>query len=271
MIQIFIYVLLAILLLVACFQDFKRREIDHWLNILIFIIGCFIFLTNFLSSKDPSMIYSFLIILLINGLLSFLFYKGKVFGGGDGNLLFALSPLVISSSIQASLMNLGLLILIIFVSGAAYGLIYILITYFKNFSEVNKKIVKRFKVKKILFMIGIPFLLVIFSLIYNRLFYIGLFLLIYIFLFLSAKIIDEDFMKRKIRGSALYEGDILTKDVLFKGKRFLPNKKGLTIKEAEILKNKVEVEIKDGIPFAPSFLIGIIIYILLNFNIIKLF
>ena len=68
-------------------------------------------------------------------------------------------------------------------------------------------------------------------------------------------------MVRVVSGEDLREGDWLNKDIKVKGKIIRADWDGLSLKDIELLKNKKKVEIKEGLPFVPAFLIAFLLYV----------
>jgi hypothetical protein len=215
------------------------------------------------------LIYSFLIILSVNFILSNLLYKGKVFAGGDSDLLLALTPLLAQADILGSLFNLFFFIFLVLISGSIYGIIYIFISYFKNQKKINKEFKRILEFKKLLPFLIFGVLSLLLLLVDISFIYISLMFLIFPFFFIFAKAIENKLMGRDISGSKIYEGDILLRDITVRGKTIKATGKGLTKNQVEFLKNKKKVKIKDGIPFAPAFLLGFILYILIKLGLLS--
>ena len=270
MIPLISIVLIFILILFACIQDFKKREINHWTNILIFVTGLLGLITSFVKDGTSELIYSFLLLLVINFLVTQLFYRIGVMGGGDCDLLLSLTPLLATPSLIQSFTNLGLFIILVLLAGSLYGMIYITALYLKHFKSINNQLKKEITKKKRFFLGAMLFVFTFLSLL-NPLF-IGPSILIILFpsLYFISKILDTQFMTRKINGSELYEKDILTKNIYYHSKHFQRGKP-LSKIDVELLSQKKFIEIKDGIPFAPSFLLAIICYILMSIGLLKLF
>src|SRR3990167_6413488 len=192
-------------LIVATFQDLKRREVDNWLNLILFFTGVSYFLFSYFdegvidvliflivvlfasfilffsdekmevkSSKGKYYLFFFVVIfisLFVMGfliwffgfetssmlivsavamtllfILSNLFFEGRIFGGGDAKLLFALSLFFVGSSFLSTFFNIwffvgGLVILLLgiydfrFLFVGAFLILFILLYVFSKSLE----------------------------------------------------------------------------------------------------------------------------------------
>jgi len=85
----FLFWLFFIGIVVACFQDVRRREIDNWLNLfLVFASLSFVFY-SMIFSGDFDVVFLVGISFAFMFLIMNLFYYGRVFAGG-GMLSFFL-------------------------------------------------------------------------------------------------------------------------------------------------------------------------------------
>ena len=85
-------------------------------------------------------------------------------------------------------------------------------------------------------------------------------LLIFPYLFIYGKAVEETCMVKKISPGRLREGDLLYEGIIVQGKKIKPDWEGLTEKDLKILRTyKGKVLIKDGIPFSPSFFFALIL------------
>jgi hypothetical protein len=197
-------------------------------------------------------------------IISNLFYEGRVFAGGDAKLLFAMTALFITSSFLTTLTNIGIFLLFLMFSGSVYGLIYSLVLYFTKFKKVNKKIKERLSTPFVKFSFLLGIVLIIFSFWNNvfLLFAILAFLLPLLFVF--AKALEGVFMMKTISGKELREGDWLAHDVKVGKGVVKADWDGLSLKSIRLMKNLKKVDIKEGLPFVPAFLIAYISYVFLK-------
>jgi Flp pilus assembly protein protease CpaA len=252
-----LYVTLTILT-IASLQDLKRREIDDWLNLTL-IITTF----SYVIITTPEQTITLFLMTITLAILAYAFYYGRIFAGGDAKLLFALTAILTTTTLQTSLTNLGLYIFSLMIAGALYGTTYLTYTYLKKRKQVNKKFLtiinKKILLTTIILGIGITIPTIIFISGVIGVF-AGLLFSLPILLTL-AKAIEEEAFTKKIPGNKLQEGDWLVHDIKI-GKHFIKKDlvHGLTNKELQLLKKKKSVLIKEGIPFAPAFLIAFLTY-----------
>jgi len=258
----FLFWLFLIGILIATFQDLKRREVDDWLNLfLIFSSFTYLFFVSFYL-KDPSIFFQGTFLLLFLLFIMNVFYYGRVFAGGDAKLLLSMTVLFIGVSFYESLINVGIFVLFLFISGSVYGIFYSSVLYIRNYDKVNKKLKKNFwtKENKFIFILGLIFM---FSgaYFYFILFIIGILIFIFPILLSLSRALEEGCMVRFVKGSELKEGDWLVDEIRI-GKRIVrPSFEGLSKKETSLMKNLKLVKIKEGIPFVPAFLVAYILYI----------
>ena len=258
----FLFWLFLIGILIATFQDLKRREVDDWLNLfLIFSSFTYLFFVSFYL-KDPSIFFQGTFLLLFLLFIMNVFYYGRVFAGGDAKLLLSMTVLFIGVSFYESLINVGIFVLFLFISGSVYGILYSSVLYIRNYDKVNKKLKKNFwtEENKFIFILGLIFM---FSgaYFYFILFIIGILIFIFPILLSLSRALEEGCMVRFVKGSELKEGDWLVDEIRI-GKRIVrPSFEGLSKKETSLMKNLKLVKIKEGIPFVPAFLIAYILYI----------
>jgi len=95
----------------------------------------------------------------------------------------------------------------------------------------------------------------------NSLFIAGILISIYPLLYLFAKTLEEELMIRRKKPSQLQEGDWLSETVKVGNKKIQYSWDGLEKEDIALLKKyKKSVKIKQGLPFAPSFLLAHILY-----------
>ena len=89
-----------------------------------------------------------------------------------------------------------------------------------------------------------------------------IFPLIFIYIYSFVRVVEKISMYKTVKTSNLTEGDWIINDIKVKNKLIYSKKSpGVTKKQIqELIKHKINrVKIKEGIPFVPSFLIGLII------------
>lgn len=255
-----LFVIYLIGCIVAVFQDFKRREIDDWLNLFLFFSGVLFLFSNM---SNVSYVSSFMVFSFFMMIVSLLFYHARVFSGGDAKLLFGLSPIFFTSVFYQSLINLTSFIAFLFLSGAIYGVMFILFFVIADFKNVFRESLK--KIKKIRYVFILFFVIFIFSIFYNFI-YLFIFSFLLFFISIVALSVGNVSLVKKIYASELREGDWLFEKIKFGGKIFDYSWDGLSRNDIRILKkyNK-KISIKDGVPYAPAFMIALILYLFRNF------
>lgn len=244
-------------ILIALFQDFKRREVDVWLNLLILFSGFSYLLFNYESLQ----IIQFAFLLLIMAGVSILFYYSRFFAGGDACLLFAMTPLFVATDFYQSLLYLGIFIVAMIFSGAIYGIFYLGIISAMNYKKIKEKFISNLDN---LFFKVIIFLAVIFlALSYFDLFWLFIsgFILFFVFIFVLAKVLEKNIFTKETSTKNLREGDLIAGSFFIGKKKFQYYWEGLSSKEVKFLnKYDKKVKIKEGLPFVPAFLIALIIF-----------
>lgn len=267
---IFLCFLALIWIIFATVQDLKTREVSNWLNfsLIIFALGFRFFYSLF--SSEWNFLFQGLIGLGIFFVIGNIFYYSRVFAGGDAKLLIALGAILpLSSSFFTNLKILFIFLLFFLVAGAFYGLVYSFVLVGKHFVNFKRSFRERL-VKNRKFMLLFLFLAIIFGVfgfINSLFFYIGFLLFISPYLFVYAKSLEKSCLTKKISPRQLREGDWLVKDIRVGNKVIRASWDGLSLENISLLKRKSKlVEIKEGIPFVPVFLISFIIFTLLFFS-----
>jgi Flp pilus assembly protein protease CpaA len=208
---------------------------------------------------------------LIMFVVSNLFYEGRVFAGGDAKLLFAMSAFFVAASFFGTLVNIGIFLLFLMFSGSVYGLLYSFVLYARDYKKVNREMRKGFGklwVRSAIVLSVVLFVLSYFDLLFLML---GSLLLLLPLLYVFAKGLENVSMIRVVSGNELREGDWLVDDVKVKGKIIRADWDGLSLEDIELLKRKKKVEIKDGLPFVPAFLIAFLGYVFLKGWVVSFF
>lgn len=251
-------------IIIATAQDLKRREVDNWLNYFL-LLGSFsyvFFLVIF--ERNFSLVFISFFVLVIMFALMNLFYYGRVFGGGDAFLLFAMSALFVGTSYIGSAISVGIFVALLMISGSVYGLSYSLYLYGKNFKKVNREMKRYFSKSRNIFffsiLAGIFFFLL--SCFYFIFLFFAVIFILFPFLYVFGRGLENVSMIREISTTKLREGDWLANDERVGNKTVKMNWEGLSMEEIRILRKKKIVKIKEGIPFVPAFLIGFVLYIL---------
>ena len=127
-------------IIVASMMDLKRREVDNWLNLFL-IVGSFVFVGfGAILSGDLDIIFHAGFLFVVMFVVMNLFYEGRVFAGGDAKLLLAMTMFFICSSFYGSIINVGVFLLFLMISGSVYGLVYSLVLWIRDFEKINEEI-----------------------------------------------------------------------------------------------------------------------------------
>lgn len=251
----FIFFVYLVGLIIAVFQDFKRREIDDWLNVFLLFSGILFILVFGVFNLANLGLYIF-----ICAGTSFLLCYAGIFSGGDAKLLFAISPFFYNVFFVSSMINFGTFVLLLFLAGSAYGLLYTLFLFFKNFRKAGKEFVLQIRKKYFIILLVVAFLFLLLGF-YDFVFaYSSVLIFFIVILFCMAFALDKTVLVFKISTKNVGEGDMLINNLRIGARKFLALKK-LTAEQADFLNGKdVMVLIKDGVPYALSFLIAFILY-----------
>jgi prepilin signal peptidase PulO-like enzyme (type II secretory pathway) len=288
MFDLIIVTIVLIALIFASISDIKTKEVPDWLSYGLIIIGITIFIFKSIHENSFSPILNSLLGLMIFFAIGSIMYYSKQWGGGDAKLLMGLGAIL--NQYPEKLLNIFspnlnfyfplILFINIMLFGAMYGLaisIFLMIKKRKEFSKrfriINKK-TKRIR-NTLLILAGI---LIIFNILTTitlqteyLIYFAAIFPLIFFYLLLSIKTIESISMEKIISTSNLVEGDWVNEEIKINGKLiYSPKSLGVNKKQIELIKkHKKKIQIRDGIAFIPSFLIGTIISLILG-NIIYL-
>lgn len=260
----FIHIPLVLVLLIwtiyAIFQDLRKREIANWINFSLIAFGLFYRLTYFVYNNDFLFFLSGLAGLGIFILIGNLFYYTNLFGGGDAKLLMAYGVLLPFSNFSELFLSGSIFIFLLLFGGFLWSLLY---SIYISLSQLNqfKRAFNAISCKNdilIKISIGFSFILFFCSFLLGKmfLFILGLLGIFLLFLLLYVKGVDI-LLYRKISVNDLMVGDIIMN---YNKKSKFYEKSGKTVLNDNILnrikKNTNNVVIKDGVPFAPAFLIS---------------
>ncbi len=264
---LFMYFIAFAAVLFAVIQDLRTREISNWVTFSL--IG-FVLAYRAIYSVYLADLWFFLyglIGVLLFVVLGYLFYYSRVFAGGDAKLLFGIGGVFPYSSLTDYIYyGLGF-ILVLFTFGVIYTLIYSFFLVGKNYNSFKKEFSNHLFRIRFYFILSVAVALAYFfltlpvSVIYLI---FAFFIAILPFLFAYVKAIEKTCMIKFVATDKITEGDWLEKDVSI-GKRIIKKSfAGLTLEEIALLrKHEKRVWIKNGIPFAPAFLIALIFFILI--------
>jgi Flp pilus assembly protein protease CpaA len=261
--NMFLIVLGLVWILVAIFQDLRKREVANWVNfsLLIFALGYRLFYSLFSWNFDFFLFGLFGVGVFF--VLGNLFYYSRLFAGGDAKLLISLGAILpLANTFKENIMVFFVFVVLLVFLGAMYSLIYSIFIAFFNKNKFKTELIKNIKKNRILILIPVIFAIFffLFSFFLKDLFFIFLGILFFMFgfFYVYGKTLEE-IMVKEVNVNELTEGDWLYKDiVLGKGKNKVKIKSSLGgLEKQEINKIKKylkKVKIKQGIPYTPAFL-----------------
>lgn len=249
---------------IACAQDLKRREVDDWLNLFLFIFGMVFIFAGAILFRDFEIIVRAGFLLIFMFIVMNLFYYGRVFAGGDAKLLFAMTPFFVGTTLLGSVINVGVFCFFLMVSGSFYGLFYSGVLWWKNKDKVNSEMKKVWRSFKIKYFVLVGVVLLFFGFVDVLFFIFGTWFFFFPFLFVFAKGLENVSMIREVSGLELREGDWLACDVAVGKKVIRADWEGISLEDIDLLKRKKKILIKEGIPFVPAFLFAFLAYLFLK-------
>ena len=138
----FLFWLFLVGIIIASMQDLKRREVDNWLNLFL-LVSSFVFVFyGAILTGNSDVIFHAGFLLVVMFVIMNLFYYGRVFAGGDAKLLFAMTAFFLGMTFWGSMINVGVFLLFLMVSGSVYGLAYSGVLWFQNRKKANKEMRK---------------------------------------------------------------------------------------------------------------------------------
>lgn len=278
-------ILLGLLaVLIGTYTDIKIREVPDWVSYGLIgsgiLLQCVITLLN---NEWLTFGISLLWFLGFVGLAYLMFYTGQ-WGGGDSKLLMGLgivfatypAPLRSFFSPDLSIPFPLTLLLNIFVFGAAYGLVCSFILAMKNRAQFSAHFARLKKEHTVLLRIA-QSVFIFCALAAAITYFYDLFLfmllgiilailpLLFIYLWLFARAVEQSCMLVFLKPDKLTEGDWIAQEVHHKEKYICgPKDLGISNEQIQLLQKYhiPKVLVKQGIPFVPAFLIALIISLL---------
>lgn len=263
LLELILAIMALVVLLIASYSDFKRREVPDWLNYgLIFAV--FGVRSIFSFELGWTILISGILGFLAGLIIALLFYYTNQWGGGDSKLLMGMGALIgISYPFSSNSWNFFFFFLAILLLGAVYGvifLVYVAIRKRNLFLPRFKELLKEFKIVHFV-LGGMTILGLILGFFYSLFLPLAIFPLTFFYLIIFVSAVEKKCFIRKIKPEHLTEGDWLAEDIVVKGKKLMA-KKTLNLEDLKNIKvwsseKKFEtVLIREGIPFVPSFLLA---------------
>ena len=260
----------AFWLLLASFQDLKKREVENWwaFSLVALVLGFRAFCSVYDWNIWP--IAWGLIGLIFGFAIANLFYYARMFAAGDFKLLIAVFSIIplscLSFDWKTNLLLACAFLVLLILAGAFYGLLFIIYLTFRNFRNFKREFPRQFKKYRRYFFFGIVFfiILLVIGFLFEIIFmYLGLIILIASSLLIYSKTIEESCMIRNVKVRDLTIGDWLVFSVKAGNKLIKPDWEGLSEKNLKIIQSKLNgnarVVVKEGIPFVPAFLVALLI------------
>jgi len=266
---IFVSIALAGVLIGTIF-DLKARWVPDYVNYFMIFFGL---AGHAIISIQANSIWPFAYSLIAVGILyvlsAVLFYAGA-WGGGDAKMLIGLGALLATVPNLVFMQDFPIqwpfLITLwtnTLIFGAAIGFVGTFYLAAKHFSSFKKEF-KILSVKTKLFLIPIMLLFPI-SYYFEKSFVIFPFAILILFvLFLVFKSVENACMYKFIAPKKLVEGDWVVDEVKIAGTHYKPNKSGIEKKdilkliELESLGKLEKIKIKEGLPYVPAFMLGLL-------------
>lgn len=262
----FLFGLAFIWLVFATVQDVRTKEIYNWVSfsLIVFALGFRFFYSLFVLGNF-NFFYWGVLGTIFFFFLSTLFYKARLFAGGDKKLMFSLGAILPIYPVFFQNLNLVLFFILFFLFvGSTYGLLFSFYFGLKNFNSFKKEIKNQFSEKKRIIFLStiISILFLIFAFYITEFFYLAILLFIFPYLYLFFVSVDEGCMVKKVSPKKLTEGDWLFRDVRVGKKVVRSTWDGLSKKDISLLRNKKFVLIRNGLQFAPVFLVSFVLLFL---------
>jgi prepilin signal peptidase PulO-like enzyme (type II secretory pathway) len=268
------YTLSFLALLIGSFTDLRTREVPDWVNLGLVGAG---FGVNLIFSviywKIDFILASVIGFGVFFAIAWVMFYAGQ-WGGGDSKVLMGLGAMLGIDVLSKNFFLVQFLVNVV-VIGALYGILWFLFLVFKNgkkFSASFRKNLKNKKIentKKVIIVIFLILLAAGFvvqdTFLRLAFFYLAMVLIVTFYIWVMAKSVQESCMLKYVIPKQLTEGDWIAKDIKINNKYITgPKDLGVTKRQISKLiafynKGKIrKVQIKEGIPFVPSFFIAFV-------------
>ncbi len=261
---IFLFVIGFLWILFATIQDLKTREIANWITFSLIMFGlAYRAFFSVISGNQQFFLLGVGATLLFAS-LAYLFYYGKVFAGGDAKLLIGVGALLPIERFYDYLYVGGGFIIALFACGAVYTLIYSSVLVKRNYSVFINHWKKEFYHYRIWlipsFVVAIAAIIFL-SDTYTLLVIVWACTVAVLPLFyMYARALESACMLKRTDVRKLTEGDWLVHDITVSGRTIRKSVHGLTKQDITFLrKHTKNVLIREGIPFAPAFLLAFLL------------
>lgn len=269
MFDIFLLVLALIWLVVAALQDVRTTEIADWLTLSLLVFALSYRAIYALMFDQASFFTNGLVGVFFFAALAYLLYYGHVFAGGDAKLLVGLGavfPIVDMASLVFS--GIGFVVLMLG-AGTIYTILYSSFVCFfvqkqRTFYSSFRKSLHEYRLLVSLFVLcGVVscIMLSATSLIMG----LGFFFAFIVFglLIPYMRTLERISFIKLTLPQHLRLGDWLVSDVRVGKKTIKATVHGLSAEDIALLrKAKKSVIVRNGVPFAPSFVLAFVLFVL---------
>jgi Flp pilus assembly protein protease CpaA len=275
-----VFLFALVFLIPAAAIDFKTREVPDLISYGLIVFGIAFPLAQAIILWDwhPAAQMAFgLVMGLVIGLA--MFYTGQ-WGGADAKLLIGMGALL---GLGFGSWDAPLFLVLTLFAGALYGLLYsawLAYRHWRRFSSTTREVLLGLaKARKVVLILSSLALLGFFVTMSRSPALAAAFLVVTVslyslfYLWVGIKALEQAVLIKEYPVSKLTEGDWIYRDVLIKGKRVCgPKDYGITLEQiAALRRGKVQkVWVKEGIPFVPSFLLGLLLLWLLSPSVVSL-
>jgi Flp pilus assembly protein protease CpaA len=263
--NLFLLLLGLVWIIFAVLEDLRRREVDNIWNFSLIVFALAYRASVSAYFGNYWFFINGVIGLIIFLILGNLFYYARLFAGGDAKLVIALGAILpLDYNWLVNFKIFGIFILLFMVTGSVYAIIWSLFLVIKNWSRFSKEFLKYFSRYRRFFLVslGLVILWILFCYFMNQmiLIFIALIILLFPFLFVFSKAVEESCMIVSVSPENLTEGDWLYNDLVVNGNKIKADWEGVSVSELKLIKKyyRKNILIKQGIPFTPSFLFGFI-------------
>jgi Flp pilus assembly protein protease CpaA len=264
----FLFALALVWIVFAVVQDIKKREVANWLtfSLIAFALAYRAFYSSYASDWMFFVygVFGFGLFFVLGNL----FYYSGIFAGGDAKLLFGLG-VILPFEGYLSFVSVGWgFVLLLFLIGAIYSLIYSVFLVSRNYSKFSRSFVKNLGKKSLLILMSVFAICFIVALFYSFGFNIGLLMLgvLSSFFFFGLVVYAKSLevcMVKLVSPRKLTEGDWIMGDIKLNRGVVKKTVHGLSAEDiAKLRKAGKMVLIKEGIPFTPAFLLAFLITVL---------
>ncbi|MBS3093886.1 prepilin peptidase [Candidatus Pacearchaeota archaeon] len=269
--NLFLIVLAVVWIIGAIMQDMKRREVDNIWNFSLLLFALAYRLAYSIHSQEYWFFVNGILGLIVFVVLGNLFYYSQVFAGGDAKLLIALGGIMpLSYDWIINLKLFGSFIGLFLFGGAVYVLFFALVLVCLHWKKFSMEFIKRSLKIKTAYIFGFLLFLIwaiISFFIGTEVILFGVIFILFPILLAFSKAVEESCLIVNTPLNKITEGDWLYKDITVGGKKIKAHWEGLSKQQLIFIqkKHRGPILIKQGIPFTPSFLIGLIGIILLDY------